>query len=64
MVDKVIYEETKKFMWDGQAYEDKKSADAAAKEYEEKGFEVRVKASNPHAAVYTRRVVTDVVVDG
>ena len=64
MIDKVIYEETKKFMWDGQEYEDEKGVETAVKEYEAKGFEVRVKANNPHIAVYTRRAVTEVVVDG
>ena len=64
MVDKVLIEETKKFMWDGQAYEDKNAADAAAKAYEDRGFEVRRHSQDSHVSLYTRRVVTDVVVDG
>ena len=64
MVDKVLMDETKKFMWDGQAYEDTQAADTAAQEYEAKGFEVRRASHDSHVSLYTRRVVTDVVVDG
>ncbi len=38
MVNQAYYEETKKFMWDGETYETKKAATAAAQRYEDKGF--------------------------
>jgi len=64
MVDRALYEETKKFMWDGQEYETDEAATAAAQGYEDKGFEVRTVPHEGKAFLYTRRVVTEVVVDG
>ena len=64
MVDKAYYEETKKFMWDGEAYETDKAATAAAQGYEDKGFEVRKISQDGKVFLYTRREVTEVVVDG
>jgi len=64
MVDTALYEETKKFMWDGQEYETKKAATAAAQGYENKGFELRTVLQEDKVFLYTRRVVTEVVVDG
>jgi ribosomal protein L34 len=53
--------EGKRFMWDGQEYEDKKKAAAAEKEYREKGFDVRSCSEDGKIVVYTRRVATEVV---
>ncbi len=64
MVDRALYEETKKFMWDGEEYETEKAATTAAQGYEDKGFEVRKIPQEGKVFLYTRREVTEVVVDG
>ncbi|MCP4259319.1 MAG: hypothetical protein GY774_17685 [Planctomycetes bacterium] len=53
----------KKFMWDGQEYDDEEKAGSVEKEYAEKGFEVRSCRENGKVLLYTRRVVTEVVLD-
>ena len=53
-----------KFMWDGRDYE---TADEAAKvkeEYEQEAFETRIVEEGDKYHVYTRRVVTEVEVEG
>jgi len=50
-------------MWDGREYDDEKSCAAVEKEYREKGFEVRRLTENDKLLLYTRRVVTEVVVE-
>ena len=64
MVDRAYYEETKKFMWDGEAYETDEAATAVVQQYEGKGFEVRKIPLEGKVFLYTRREVTEVVVDG
>ena len=64
MVDRAYYEETKKFMWDGQEYETEEAATGAAQGYEEKGFEVSTVPHEDKVFLYTRRVVTEVIADG
>jgi hypothetical protein len=64
MVDRAIYEATKKFMWDGQEYETEPDATTAAQAYQDKGFEVRQVTQAGKVWLYTRRLVTEVVVDG
>ena len=64
MVNKAYFEETKKFMWDGEAYETDEAAAAVAQGYEDKGFEVRKIPQDGKLFLYTRREVTEVVVDG
>jgi len=64
MVNKAYYEETKKFMWDGEEYETDKAATEVAQGYEDKGFEVRKIPLEGKVLLYTRREVTEVVVDG
>jgi len=54
----------KKFMWDGITYESEKDAQAAKKTFEEEGFEVELVIEEEKPIIYTRRVVTDVVVEG
>jgi hypothetical protein len=53
----------KKFMWDGQEYDDEEKAGSVEKEYAEKGFEVEAVRENGKVFLYTRRVVTEVVLD-
>lgn len=54
----------KKFMWDGRAYEGEKEAAAAAEEYRGQGFEVEIVVAEERHHVFTRRVATDVKVEG
>ena len=60
---KARFFDSKKFMWDGQEYEDEKKASSVEKEYAEKGFEVRSLRENGKVFLYTRRIVTEIVLD-
>ncbi len=53
----------KKYMWDGQEYDDKKKAGEVEKEYREKGFDVQNYSESGKILLFTRRVVTEVVVE-
>jgi len=50
-------------MWDGQEYDDKKKAGEVEKEYREKGFDVQNYSESGKILLFTRRVVTEVVVE-
>jgi len=63
MAEQARFFEGKKFMWDGEEYEDKAKADVVEKEYIEKGFEVQVCNENGKVLLYTRRVVTEIVLE-
>ncbi len=54
----------KKFMWDGVERADENAANAAAGQYGAAGFETRVVLSGGKGYVYTRRVVTEIKLDG
>ena len=54
----------KKFMWDGLDYETSDDAQKAQAAYEKENFETRIAEEDDTIHVYTRRVVTDVVVEG
>ncbi len=53
----------RKFMWDGTDYGSEGDANAAAEKYRSEGFEAVVVAGEGYR-VYTRRIVTDVKVEG
>ena len=53
-----------KFMWDGIDYESIDVAKKALAEYEKENFESRIIEEGDTIEVYTRRVVTDVQVEG
>ncbi len=53
----------RKFMWDGRDFENETDANAAAEKYRSEGFEAVVVAGDKFH-VYTRRVVTDVKIEG
>ncbi len=53
----------RKFMWDGTDYGSEADANAAAEKYRTDGFEAVVVAGDKFH-VYTRRVVTEVKVEG
>ena len=53
-----------KFMWDGRSYESLQEAEEAKRDYGQQDFEVRLMEQDDMIEVYTRRVVTEVVVEG
>ena len=63
MAEKVRLFEGKKFLWDGEEYDDEQEASSAEKKYREKGFEVQTWTEDGKVFLYTRRVVTEVVVE-
>lgn len=63
MAERVRFFEGKKFLWDGEEYDSKEKAGPVEKEYTEKGFEVRSCREEGKVLLYTRRVVTEIVLD-
>jgi ribosomal protein L11 methylase PrmA len=53
-----------KFMWDGVIYETRDQAESVQKEYSEHDFEVRLVQEEDQWLLYTRRVVTEIVLEG
>jgi len=54
----------KKFMWDGGVYESEKDAQEVKQKYENDGFEVELIQEENQCFLYTRRVVTEIVLEG
>jgi hypothetical protein len=54
----------KKFMWDGVVYESKKEAEDTMRKYKDDNFEVELLEEEGKHLLYTRRLVTDIVVEG
>jgi hypothetical protein len=54
----------KKFMWDGVVYASEKEAQDTKKKYVDDIFEVELIEEEGQYLLYTRRVVTEVVVEG
>ena len=52
----------KKFMWDGQLYDNREEASRAEKSYQDENFETRMVEEGGKFLVYTRRAVKEVVV--
>ena len=50
-------------MWDGQEYDDEKQASSVEKQYTEKGFEVQMWREDGKVLIYTRRIVTEIVLE-
>ncbi len=63
-MEDVIWVDGDKYMWDGADYETRAEASTQAETYAEDGFETRIVESDGRFAVYTRRVVTEIVVEG
>ncbi len=64
MPDLARFFDEKKYMWDKVQYPDEAAAKEAAEAYEKDGFEVRIVEEGDSTLVYSRRVVTEVVVEG
>ncbi len=56
--------EGKKYMWDGKTYDDEGQAKEVKSGYAGAGFETEIIQEEGKFFVYTRRVVTDVVLEG
>jgi hypothetical protein len=53
----------RKLMWDGEEYDSEKKAKDTKKQYEENGFEVELCSEDDKVLLYTRRVVTEIVLE-
>ena len=53
-----------KFMWDGAPYETRETAMAVQGEYERNEFETRLVEEQGTFLLYSRRVVTEIVLEG
>ena len=56
--------DSKKYMWDGAQYDSEEEASGKKSEYEQNEFETILLQEDDKFLIYTRRVVTDVVVEG
>ncbi len=54
----------KKFMWDNVVYESKKEAQDTMEKYKKDNFEVELIEEDKQFLLYTRRVVTEIVLEG
>jgi len=54
----------KKFMWDGVVYTSKEEAQDVVEKYNKDGFKVELIEEEKQYLVYTRRVVTEIVLEG
>jgi len=54
--------EGKKFMWDGQTYDDREKASCVAESYQNENFQIQMVEEGGKFFVYSRRAVTEVVV--
>jgi hypothetical protein len=52
----------KKFMWDGQLYDNREEAAGAGESYQNDNFQIRMVEEGGKFLVYTRRTVKEVVV--
>ncbi len=51
--------DAKKFMWDGQLYDNQEEASRAAKAYQEEDFQIQVAEDGGKFLVYTRRTAKE-----
>ena len=54
----------KKYMWDNVVYESKKEAQDLMEKYKKEDFEVELIEEEKQYLLYTRRVVTEIVLEG
>jgi hypothetical protein len=54
----------KKFMWDGRVYKEQREAEEVGQKYGGDDFEVELIEEGGEYFLFTRRVVTEVVVEG
>ncbi len=63
-MQKSIVVDGKKYMWDGVEYGDENDADGAAQRYADAGFETHRITEGKTVYLFTRRVVTEIKVEG
>ena len=63
-VPEALWIEGDKYMWDGAEYASRTEAEAKAGAYKTDGFETQIVEEEDKFLVYTRRVVTEIVVEG
>jgi len=63
-VPEALWIEGDKYMWDGAGYASRAEAEAKAGAYKTDGFETQIVEEEDKFLVYTRRVVTEIVVEG
>jgi hypothetical protein len=63
-MEEVLYVEKEKYMWDGAVYESEEEANKKKEEYEKHNFQVQLVEQEGKYLVYTRRVVTEIVLEG
>lgn len=54
--------DSKKFMWDGQLYDNKEEALRVAKSYQDEGFLIHIEEEGGKFLVYSRRTAKEVAV--
>ncbi len=54
----------KKFMWDGNEYGSEEEAKEVINKYAGQGFETEIIKENGKIYIYTRRVVTEIKIEG
>ena len=59
-----IWRDGDKYMWDGESHTTRDEAEAKAKEYADNDFETLIIESEGAFLVYSRRVVTEIVLEG
>lgn len=60
----VMFCQGDKFMWDGELYQTHEAAEAKRKEYADHDFETQLVQQEGEFLVYSRRVVTEIVLEG
>jgi len=63
-VSEALWVEGNKYMWDGAEYSTRAEAEAKVSTYETDGFETQIIEEEDKFLVYTRRVVTEIVLEG
>jgi hypothetical protein len=64
MPQDVRFFERNKFMWDGEVYDSRASAEAKESDYRAQEFETHLTEEEGRFLLYTRRVVKEVKVEG
>lgn len=64
MPDNVKIIEGSKYMWDGESYESKAAVMENIEKYKNEGFQAGMLEEEGKYLIYTRRIVTDIVVEG
>jgi hypothetical protein len=63
-VEQVRFVDNEKYMWDGAIYETEEEANNKKAEYEGNAFQVQLFEQEGKYLLYTRRVVTEIVLEG